>query len=259
MKRIHTTAFICIVLAIWAGMTAKAQLCQPLPTDTVGGIYPSTQLPDMQVGVPYDQVVRWVLPGEVYLDPFWIPLDSFGLYHIQVLPPGISLECPLSAYCTSGPPDSNLLRMCIRLSGTPTAVSPRYPHFDTIAIWGTFATPFPTVAAIVDTLVLPFRTIPAIEVAAAAGNSGISAVQLLPNPSFGAVKVSFTLARAGDVQLDLLDPLGKVIVARELGKMAAGAHAIPLNLPEGVAGLYFVRLMDRNSATQTVLRLQALR
>jgi hypothetical protein len=65
-----------------------------------------------------------------------------------------------------------------------------------------------------------------------------------PNPATGRdLTVRFTLPVSAPARLELIDVAGRSVVAREVGAMGAGVHAV--NLADGLqvgAGLYFVRL-----------------
>jgi O-glycosyl hydrolase len=62
-----------------------------------------------------------------------------------------------------------------------------------------------------------------------------------PNPASGSADVSFTLARAGAVRLDVVDGLGRTVAVLVNGARPAGAYAsrLPSGLP---AGRYLLRL-----------------
>lgn len=67
-----------------------------------------------------------------------------------------------------------------------------------------------------------------------------------PNPGRGGTTIDFSLARAGDVALDVLDTGGRRVAALG-GSFDAGRHALPWNGRDGSgarlpAGLYFVRM-----------------
>lgn len=66
---------------------------------------------------------------------------------------------------------------------------------------------------------------------------------LTPNPSHGDPLVSFSLANAGPATLELFDLRGRLLLAREVEGLGAGAHT--LRMSEGIrlpAGVYALRL-----------------
>ena len=64
-----------------------------------------------------------------------------------------------------------------------------------------------------------------------------------PNPTSGALRLSFALSRAGPVAVELFDIGGKRIGLRELGWLSAGPHAIRWDTPTSQApGIYWLRL-----------------
>jgi hypothetical protein len=76
-----------------------------------------------------------------------------------------------------------------------------------------------------------------------------------PNPARSGIRVSFTLAEAGAVRIDLLDLAGRRVLARDFGSLAAGAHVERLDHGGLAPGTYFVRLRQsgRTAARPVVL------
>lgn len=71
-----------------------------------------------------------------------------------------------------------------------------------------------------------------------------------PNPMHvGAMIVRFTLPTAAAASLELLDIAGRRVIAREVGSLGAGHHAIDLAAGRGQgSGIYFVRLRQADAA-----------
>jgi len=68
-----------------------------------------------------------------------------------------------------------------------------------------------------------------------------------PNPSYGAVRLQFTLAREGVARLEIYDLAGRSVRTLEAGQLAAGAHAARWDGRDRsggrvAGGLYFARL-----------------
>lgn len=75
----------------------------------------------------------------------------------------------------------------------------------------------------------------------------VPALTVLPQPARGQCTLRFSLARAGDVRLTVMDLAGRQVVSRRRAGMAAGAHdmTVELRREDGAAlpaGLYFVRM-----------------
>jgi hypothetical protein len=68
------------------------------------------------------------------------------------------------------------------------------------------------------------------------------ALAISPNPSAGALTARFSLPRAGDTKLELMDLQGRRVVDRALGLLPAGPHTVPIDGARLPAGLYWVRL-----------------
>lgn len=70
-----------------------------------------------------------------------------------------------------------------------------------------------------------------------------------PNPARATATAAYTLDRPQDVALELLDVLGRVVLAEEIGPQAAGPHEAHLDLGGLRAGLYVLRLRGDESET----------
>ncbi len=68
------------------------------------------------------------------------------------------------------------------------------------------------------------------------------AMQVFPNPAQQYAHLEFTLQRAEEVQLTLLDVNGKTIERGNLGTFSAGTHLHKIDLQALPAGMYMVRL-----------------
>lgn len=68
-----------------------------------------------------------------------------------------------------------------------------------------------------------------------------------PNPARGAPVVRFSLPDQGRARLEVLDLMGRVVIAREVGTLGAGRHEIDLGKSRRWApGVYLVRLTNRD-------------
>lgn len=68
-------------------------------------------------------------------------------------------------------------------------------------------------------------------------------LRLAPNPAIsGRATAYLTLPVAAPVGVRVVDALGRVVVSRPPTPLAAGAHALPLDLRGAASGLYVVRL-----------------
>jgi len=91
-----------------------------------------------------------------------------------------------------------------------------------------------------------------VDVPKRTGDAGVALASVRPNPSHGsAPTVRFTLPSAAAASLELLDVSGRRIVAREVGSLGAGRHALALDEAQNLApGFYLVRLTQgANSRT----------
>ena len=88
-----------------------------------------------------------------------------------------------------------------------------------------------------------------VEEAPAAANGLVA----WPNPATDKIDVRFALDRMADVQVDLLDPLGRAVRILATGKHAVGTHRLSVDLTGLPSGIYIVRL--RTASQQQVVRI----
>ena len=77
------------------------------------------------------------------------------------------------------------------------------------------------------------------------GPAGASTFRLdapFPNPTASGATVSFSLAQAGDVQLDVYDLLGRRVARLADGQLPAGEHGARLDTADLPSGTYIIRL-----------------
>ncbi len=86
------------------------------------------------------------------------------------------------------------------------------------------------------------------------GGSASSPGQLAvwPNPATDRIEIRFALDRMTDVQVDLLDPLGRTVRTLATGKHTVGTHRLTADLTGLTAGVYLARL--RSASQQQVVR-----
>jgi PKD repeat protein len=73
---------------------------------------------------------------------------------------------------------------------------------------------------------------------------GSNALMVVPNPAEGEAQVAFDLARHGQVRMDLVDVLGRQVMALHDGNMGSGLHRIDLPIGRLQSGMYLVRLVQ---------------
>ena len=82
------------------------------------------------------------------------------------------------------------------------------------------------------------------------------AFALVPNPAAGRSTVELTLARPATVRVDVLDGLGRVVLARPAQALAAGNQQVALDLSRQAAGLDTVRLTSEQGVSTQKLTLE---
>jgi hypothetical protein len=73
--------------------------------------------------------------------------------------------------------------------------------------------------------------------------AGFALRRLAPNPSTGAITVSFDIPSAGDASVEVVDLAGRRVAARALAALPPGLHHAALTIPnDAPPGIYFVRV-----------------
>ncbi len=70
---------------------------------------------------------------------------------------------------------------------------------------------------------------------------GFQLTRVTPNPGFGPLRISFTLAREAAVELDVIDLQGRHVASLVNGARKAGAHTVEWTGPSSAPGIYFLR------------------
>jgi hypothetical protein len=78
------------------------------------------------------------------------------------------------------------------------------------------------------------------------------AVQAYPNPFTSQLTVQVAALQTGPAQVELVDPLGRVVATREV-ELRAGAQEVPVACPAGAAGLYLLRVRQGQQQVQAKL------
>jgi VCBS repeat protein len=64
-----------------------------------------------------------------------------------------------------------------------------------------------------------------------------------PNPAHGVWSVAFSLPGTGPARLEVIDLAGRIVAAREVGRLGEGSHVLALRETNSIsAGVYFLRL-----------------
>jgi hypothetical protein len=79
-------------------------------------------------------------------------------------------------------------------------------------------------------------------------------INLYPNPATSASSLKFGLVQAADVQVQVVNALGQVVLSQNPGRMGVGIHTIDLNVNNLPNGTYFVKLAAGNALeTRTMI------
>lgn len=78
-------------------------------------------------------------------------------------------------------------------------------------------------------------------------NEFVSAANVYPNPTSGAVNVDFTLNSASDVSLEVIDITGKVIYTNNAGVLVNGSNSLSIDATSFQAGVYYVNVLTNGT------------
>ena len=79
-----------------------------------------------------------------------------------------------------------------------------------------------------------------------------TAAGLYPNPTTGATRVAFTLVRSGQVELQVLDAMGRNVANTALGVLPSGPQDVAWAAQGLKAGAYFIRLVVNGQPASTI-------
>lgn len=221
-----------------------SQVCQVDSQYTSPGVYPSDTLPDMTVGVAYNEVVQFVFPSDTTVSGYTVNFDSFVVLNVTGIPNGIDWECnanhPQCHYICNPPA---LTRGCVTIFGTPTAQSPAYPSHDSIMVTGQAWVTIPFIGAQSFNQDFPVYYRVEDTTLSAIGDEvyGSFSLEIAPNPATHHARVTFDLSAAAEVTLTVVDVYGREVLTLGQGLLPSGAHETALKLTEMEPGIYFLR------------------
>lgn len=80
--------------------------------------------------------------------------------------------------------------------------------------------------------------------------NGVSLVALVPNPTSGATRISFSLQRSAEASVRVLDLRGQSVFSQQLGKLPAGPSEVHWNATGLPSGLYIVEIQSGTMRAQ---------
>lgn len=256
----HLRRFSILLMLAFAGATVYAQCTPSMNAPSQPGIYPDT-LADGEVGVPYDRTVDIVFftdTSVVFLGtPIAFCIRRFLVEDIEGLPAGLQYECdnPGCQWIIDHSPNA-VNRGCIRVYGTPTEAVPN----DTVEVVVKVRPGSPTMGGC-DTLVLPPFIPPALiepfltnyfttKFRITGGTSSLyeplTAASLkmaaFPNPATRSAALRFSLPRAMQAEVSLVDMTGRTVRTAFNGRLQAGQQELSLFQDGLPSGIYVVRM-----------------
>lgn len=245
--------------------------CTPDPAYTVVGFYPIA-MPSGQAGVAYDENIQVVFPLDTTIDLGFATVSAeFCSFVLDTLflPPGLSYQCD-QPNCEWTIDHSGVInRGCVNITGTPTHKLPNDTLSGVIRIipgllnaagtncnvdslknqLGAF---WPVAEQLLtQELNFPFMI--------DGNNVGVEeqlnktelGLVLYPNPTDGSSTLSFELAEASEVTVNVMDITGRQLFALPQGYQSAGQKSIVIPGEQLSSGIYLVQLRLNDNAQLT--------
>ncbi len=241
MKKILLLSFALAALFLGQFSTVDAQVCVVDPQYTAAGIYPSDTLMDMNQGTAVNQVVQFVFPSDTTIGPLTLPFDSFLVSQVTMIPPGLNWECnlnhPTCAYVTTS---GQLTRGCVKIYGTPTAMS-AVPAYDSIVVTGVayVTIPFVGVQSFAQDISVYYRIFGFSASDSPFANAGLS---IAPVPVAGQANVRYTLSGDAVVKVTVMDLMGREVAVLSEGMQRTGEQELVLDSKNFATGAYLLKL-----------------
>lgn len=236
MRKINRIIAI-LGLSAFAITAAYAQ-CIPdtancIDTGDPGQICPS-DLPEVIVNVPYDEVITVIAPDSAFLSDLAVGLHHIAVDSIKNLPPGINYYINATEFY----PDS---AYCIQISGTPTQEGEYHLEIYVSAFVEVLQTVYSVGQIVDDTSV----------VMTVHGTSGINPIPVnefhvlpgVPNPFTDFTTLGFYTPFDDRIELQVFNILGK-LMHEEIVGAPAGEHLFQFDGNALLPGTYFYRVTN---------------
>src|SRR6185503_6563697 len=127
----------------------------------------------------------------------------------------------------------------------PTAVSPAFPNYDSIIVTGVayVTIPFVGVQSFAQDISVYYRVGTAIAVSSPFANAGLS---IAPTPVMGRANVRYNLVADANVNVTVLDLMGREVAVLSTGMQRQGAQEIELDSKNLASGSYLLKLNINN-------------
>ncbi len=249
------TAFMKKIVTVFAAsamaFSAFAQ-CNPSQLFTaigIPGVYPlpTDPLPQGLVNEPYNStgLTLTFVTSDQAVDPSALPLPlpfpippgnnititGIAAGPVTGLPPGMTSACN-NANCSWTFPQQG----CILLSGTPTSTGEFTVAFD-LTLTGTLDSPFGSFP--IPGQALPVQYTLTITDGSSVSEFALSGLNLYPNPTSGAVMISYPAVEKETARIEMIDLNGRVVMTQENPVQADGG-VLSLDAAHLVQGLYRV-------------------
>jgi hypothetical protein len=138
------------------------------------------------------------------------------------------------------------------LNGTPVWAGPTYTLFNAVNGNQVYCTAAPQNAPLCTQPSIAFSSTTTVDCITVATNEAQTeqGFNLVPNPNTGLFELSIISAAAEDVDIQVIDAIGRLIARAPL-KLFAGVHQYPMDLRDKPAGLYLL-MMQRAGRKQVV-------
>ncbi|MAX78580.1 MAG: hypothetical protein CL843_00190 [Crocinitomicaceae bacterium] len=231
MKKNLLVAF----LAFFVAYGSYAQ-CTPDPNHTSELIYPdpSTLDSDIQVNLPYEEIITINVPADTTYLGATFTIDSLVVTNVSNVPTGIAFLCDPSSCSFPGNSSG-----CVQVAGTPTQLGTYDVNIDVSIYSGTLSLPY--------TETFTINVVNSTGIDDAEFSQGLS---VYPNPTNGKVNLSFSSRSADQSRIQIFDVLGNTVVDQKVAT-TLGANTVSFDLSMLPKGQYFARLYQNDTVEIT--------
>lgn len=235
MKRNFYSLVICFTFLLTGSLIKGQTSCNVDTTFTTNLSFTPNPIPCAFQGIPYDQDITFVLPNDTVFLGFPAPFTEHTIIAVDDLPNGLTYACN-QANCTYPVNAPTITRGCLRITGTPTALTNPMDSVK-IRVRSSIQT-FLGVIDTVNTLNVHICVLTGTEEALAAGYEA----DILPNPSQGDSRLQIYLPKPGRADIRLYDALGREVKMIHSGDLQRGKHTFEIQAEGLSQGLYYIRM-----------------
>lgn len=243
-KNLLLPIFLAFFLSFGFGNAYSQTPCTPDLQYNAPGIFPSDTLPDLTVGVQYNEVVHFIFPPDTNLGGFVLEFDSFVVSSVSNVPAGVTWDCDQTANnCVYLTTSGQLTRGCVAIDGMATGTTANFPQYDSIIVVGDgwVTVPFVGAQKATDNIPVYFRVV--------AGGTSVESelvqnlnLAVAPNPASVTASITYNISEVADVEVSIVNVMGQHVRTLRNEKGEYGGYRIDFEVDDLPAGIYYVRV-----------------